>query len=296
MLPAAFWLFTSLFVTRTLGIPRGDMGKAVAYAPLVAFALSLPTGFLADRFGPRVIMATGYFLMASVSAAMAFWVHDYTSFFLIMLVNAGAGVVMAIPMSPMVFQYASPGERGTIFGLIQFVRGAAAFVFSLVLGQIVQMSPSYDPTPIYLDDINKAAEIAERLRDPDTPAVEYIARQLTPELLEQLEQLDGAALRQPVADALNQVLDDPQFYTPERFAGVELPEQSRKLMDQRETEADQVVFNRSLVQTVFGEAIFPKTNYRVSYVANILVSLLGGFVVLSTKRGRYAQPLPAEGT
>lgn len=290
MLPAAFWLFTSLFVTRTLGISKGDMGKATALAPIVAFIFSLPVGFLADRIGPRIVMATGYFLMAGVSAAMAFIVHDFRTFLIVMLVNAGAGIIMAVPMSPMVFQYASPKERGSVFGLIQFVRGLAAFVISLIPGQIVQMSSSYDPTPFYQDDFNKPAQVAARLMNPQTPPEQYIAAQIPDDLLKTLGSTEEAAkLRTPLAQALNQVLDDKDFYTEERFSGFDLPEQSRKLLSRDRSEKEQIIFNRSLVQGIFKDEVFPKANYRVSYIVNIIISLIGGIVVLSTRPGQFRQ-------
>ena len=62
VLPAALFLFTPLYVTDTLGLTKGELGRAQVLGPVLVLALAFPVGWLVDRFGPKWIMAAGFVL------------------------------------------------------------------------------------------------------------------------------------------------------------------------------------------------------------------------------------------
>jgi maltose/moltooligosaccharide transporter len=296
MLPAAFYLFHPLFVTRTLGLTKGQLGESLALVPIVALVVSFPVGYLIDRFGPKWITATGFLLLAVVAWSVAYLVSDHRGLMVAMCAYGAAHVVVSLPMTSLVFQYASEKERGTVFGLIQFVRGFAAFVFSLVIGGIVQYSASPDSTPFFSEDIRQVERLAERIASRDTPLMVYLDDHLSPAARATRTPAAGqdlVRLREQWGEELNRLIRDPALYSPERFRGIELSRQSRKLAGQ-ETVAGPglVVLNRSLLEDAFAAEISRQPNYRLSYLLSVIICLLGAAVTLRT-RSVPVVPVPA---
>lgn len=299
MLPAAFYLFHPLFVTRTLGLTKSQLGEALAVVPIVALAVSFPCGYLIDRYGPKWITAIGFFSVALVAWAVAYWVHDYTGLMIAMIGYGAAHVLVSLPMTPMVFQYASAQERGTVFGLIQFVRGFSAFVFSLLIGWVVQFSSSGDGTLIAPEDIRQATAVAQRIEARDTPTMRHIYSRLSPEMQANLASAradsDVAALRLRLAAEFNAWLDDADFYAPDSFAATELSRQSRRLAEVRpQAGRDLAAFNRSLIEDVFREEISRQPDYRLSYLLSVAICVAGGIITLRTRKGAHGKTLADE--
>lgn len=291
-LPASTSLFNSLFITQTLGLTKTQMGLAVGFAPLVHFVVAFPLGYLADRFGPRYLLGAGFFGIACVNTAMAFLVHDFNTLVIVTLINSGIMIFSHVPMTSMIFQYASPKERGTIFGLIQFTRGAAAFVITLLLGWAVQQSRSYDPTPIYTLDIKNPAALQQRILNPQTPFEQYLNENFKDETLKELSSApDKDAMKKPLAAGLNDIMNGKNIYEEKRFEGVELSRQSRRLIDRADSEKRLKVFNRSLIQDAFPEDLSAKANFRISYIINILIALLASFLAFTSREGKYSQKI-----
>jgi Major Facilitator Superfamily. len=299
MLPAAFYLFHPLFVTRTLGLTKGQLGEALAVVPIVALIVSFPAGYLIDRYGPRGITAIGFFAVALVAWDIAYWVHDYNGLMIAMVGYGAAHVLISLPMTPLVFQYASEQERGTIFGLIQFVRGFSAFVFSLLIGWIVQFSSSTDGTPIVPEDIKQPAEVVRRIEARDTPIMRHFHTKLSPEAQAALARRDAAedpaALRTQLAGEFNTWLDDADFYAPEAFAGVALSRHSRALLEERPQGGKELAaLNRSLIEQTFRDEISRQPDYRLSYLLSVAICVAGGIVTLRTRKGAHAATLADE--
>ncbi|HTO04051.1 MAG TPA: MFS transporter [Opitutus sp.] len=299
MLPAAFYLFHPLFVTRTLGLTKSELGEALAVVPIVALIVSFPTGYLIDRYGPKWITAAGFFAVALVAWGIAYWVHDYTGLMIAMIGYGAAHVLVSLPMTPLVFQYASQQERGTVFGLIQFVRGFSAFVFSLLIGWIVQFSSSPDGTPIVPEDIKQAYQVAQRLEARETPVMRHFYSKLSPEaqagLAEANREADHATVRRQLAQEFNAWLDDADLYTPEAFADEELSRHSRALVRDWPQEGDDLAaLNRSLIENAFREEISRQPDYRLSYLLSVAICVAGGVVTLRTRKGAHAETLVDE--
>jgi Na+/melibiose symporter-like transporter len=297
MLPAAFYLFHPLFVTRTLGLTKSQLGESLALVPIVALVVSFPVGYLTDRYGPKWITAIGFIMLAVVAGGIAYGVSDYRGLLIAMCAFGAAQVVISLPMTSLVFQYTAENERGTVFGLIQFVRGFATFVFSLAIGGVVQFSSSPDSTPLYSEDIRQVEVLAARIEARATPLMVYVHDQLSPPLRATLAApaggRDPARLRNQLGEELNRLIQDPALYAPERFRDVPLSRQSRKLARQPPlTGPALVVLNRSLLEDAFAAEISRQPDYRLSYLLSVLISLLGAAVTLRT-RSMPLIPVPA---
>jgi hypothetical protein len=192
----------------------------------------------------------------------------------------------------MIFQYASPKERGSVQGLVQFCRGAAAFLISLVMGFAVQFSRSYDPTPVYPLDIKQPVEMARRISDSQTPFAEYLRQTMpAPALEEYGSETDKEKLKKALAGAMTALMEDKDLYSPERFPEDNLTRQSRRMITRVKDKDDLKVLNRALLQDTFREELSPKANYRISYAINIFAALFAGALTLTTRKGKYAQTL-----
>jgi len=306
VLMACFSLFQSLFVTRTLQLTLGDFGTMNLIGTAAAFLFSFPAGYLCDRLGPKPVLASGFFLLLFVSIWMSYGDIGYWALMTITIVYCISGVLMAIPMTPIVFQYASPTERGQVFGLIQFVRGFSAFVFSLVLGFMIARVPSYDSMPIYDEDLKQTHALAMAIESQKTPVDQYLFTHLPTDLRAQLntaslEKITIPEQKEPqvnpaykdfkknLAAELTRIARQDLTYSPELFKNVQLRKQSQHfLATPPKNDQQKFVFNRSLIQDSYPDYIQAKQDYRVAYKICIVLSLFAAVLTLTVRKGKYA--------
>lgn len=81
-----------IYFTTIVGLTPGQVALALSIAGGLAMSLSVPSGHIADRFGPRNISAISMALSGVAMAGLAF-VHSYTPFLLIHIVMGALGVV-----------------------------------------------------------------------------------------------------------------------------------------------------------------------------------------------------------
>lgn len=101
---------------------------------LIAYAMgSFASGYLADRFGVRIIVCAGALLSLSLN-----WVTSFaTNFYLVLIPWVANGLVQALgwtPCSGLVTSWWQSKERGVAFGTLLFAAGLsslAAYVLSL---------------------------------------------------------------------------------------------------------------------------------------------------------------------
>lgn len=298
VLPATFFLFNSLYVTDTLGLSKGELGRAQTLGPFLTIALAFPVGWLVDRIGPKWMMATGFVLHAVTFTGMAFFVDGFWSLFAFMTVFGVAQVVALMPMTAMVFQYTAENERGQVFGVVQFTRAFSAFVVTLALGYTVEMAVSSDLTPIRDPDLKETSRLVAQLDRPANPAAREIAAGLSPEtrrLLAEHAAREAEAspeLRVALVADFNRLCSGPLLHAADRFTGIELSHQSRDLLAEPPAGGDALfVLNRSLLQDVLAGSLSRKVNYRLPYYAGIALAVLAAFVALATRRGRFARTL-----
>ena len=81
-----------IYFTSIVGLSPAQVALAISIAGGLAMSLSIPSGHIADRFGPRNICAIA---VAAEGVAMAglLFVHSYTPFLLIHIVMGALGVV-----------------------------------------------------------------------------------------------------------------------------------------------------------------------------------------------------------
>jgi Na+/melibiose symporter-like transporter len=298
VLPATFFLFTSLYVTDTLGLSKTELGRAQILGPFLTIALAFPTGWLVDRHGPKWVMAAGFMLYAIAFAGLAFFTHDFWSLFSFMTVIGVAQVVALMPMTAMVFQYAGSSERGQLFGIIQFTRAFSAFVMTLVLGWAVQTAVSHDPTPIRDQDIKQTRTLITRLTGPNLAGAAEIAARLTPETRTLLQQhaVSGNEASPELRDALvadfNRLCAGPLLLDPASTAGLEVSQHSRDLLGRTGlNDEERFVLNRSLLHDIFADQLSAKVNYSMPYYFGIVLAILATVVALFTQRGRFARTI-----
>lgn len=298
VLPATFFLFTSLYVTDTLGLTKAELGRSQALGPFLTIGLALPTGWLVDRYGPKWIMAVGFALYAIAFSGLAFFTTGFWSLFAFMTVIGVAQVVALMPMTAMVFQYASAQERGQLFGLVQFTRAFSAFVMTLVLGWAVQLTVSHDPTPIREQDLKDTRTLIARLTTPDQSPAQSIAARLPAETAELLRQHAASAqeaspeLRRALVADFNRLCRDTQILAPEDFPALTLSSHAQALLARSDrTPADDFVLNRTLLQDVFSGLLSAKVNYRLPYYFGLMLAALAVAIVLRSQPGKFARTL-----
>ncbi|MBI2498581.1 MAG: MFS transporter [Opitutae bacterium] len=296
-LPAALSLLTPLYVTETLGLSMTALGTVQILGVFLAVVLAFPLGWLIDYVGAKWVMAAGFALYAVASAGLALWTHDYPSLFIYMTLFGIAQTVALMPMTAMVFQYSAPHERGHIFGVIQFCRAFSAFVISIALGSIVQLVDSYEPMSYRTQDMKAPVQLAVRLNAPKDDVTRYVSTHLSPETLKILAQTTAdskptPALSEALAADLDHLLQDSALYTPERFAGVDLSRQGRRLIGEKPGGGDRLtVLNRTLLHDAFPAEISRKVNYRLPYYISVGLALFAMVVALTARRGPYAKTL-----
>lgn len=81
-----------IYFTTIVGLSPAQVALAISIAGGLALTLSVPSGHIADRFGPRNISAIA---VAAEGVAMAglFFVHSYTPFLIIHIIMGMLGVV-----------------------------------------------------------------------------------------------------------------------------------------------------------------------------------------------------------
>ncbi len=288
--------YQSLFIVSQLGLTMKNLASIMTVTPFVAAVVVIPGGYLTDRFGPKYVLTVGFLFWAATSFLMAFVVHSFWPLFIALNLFA-AGTSMSVgALTPMTFQYAGPEERGSIFAVVQFCRGAATWIGTLVLGVLVQHSVLHEPTPFRANDLKQSSEFVTTLNHPKDEISGLIAAHLsesTRELMQQpfdREVGPSDEVKTSVVADMNKLINGPSIYTPDRFADRKLSKQSQDLIQQNPTEgADLMVLNRSLISDAYPEMLSRKVNYRIPYYITLAITLLGAFLTFTSPRGKYAR-------
>lgn len=90
----------------------GNVGTAASFG---YFALVLPAGIIASRYGPRMAIVAGLILITAGCAALG-WVDQYLTILFVMLCMGGGTAMLYTPMIALVVGW-FPGRRGTIIGV-----------------------------------------------------------------------------------------------------------------------------------------------------------------------------------
>jgi MFS family permease len=148
----AFWMVTAVGAAMTLArfseafliLRAENLGVAIAYTPLVlvgmsaVYALSAyPVGRLADRIGPRGLLAAGIACLvgADIVLALASGVAALAAG--VLLWGLHMGLTQGL-LSAMVANSAPEDRRGTAFGVFNLASGIALLAASVIAGALWQ--------------------------------------------------------------------------------------------------------------------------------------------------------------
>ncbi len=295
---ATYSMFLSLFATRGLQMGFGDFGKITMWEPVLTLVLSLPVGYAVDRFGPKGVLILGFLIHAAACFFMIYLVNSGATLLMAFLIRAVGTTFMGMTMTPLVFQYASRQNRGEIFGIVQYSRAFWAFVFSLVMGVVVSSFPSYEPAPFFGDDIRSVNKFAAELKTSNQPLAAYVFSRLSPEMQKDLQRKLGfeetGKVAERLAKELNQICKGPLLSQAASVQMANLSEKSQTLLAQSNlTEQQRFVLNRSLLADC-NPQLKDAINYRVSYWVPALLSIVGIFLTLTMRKGKYARTIGDE--
>ncbi len=126
-----------------LGISESRAAVLLGFFSVSFIVFSVPSGFIASRFGRKRTILTGIVLLAALLFA-GYWVPS-VSFITVMLIVAGfAWALININSLPMVVDIAPQSRLGAYTGLYYFFSMSAAIVGPIVAGTLVDWAGAYN--------------------------------------------------------------------------------------------------------------------------------------------------------
>ena len=247
------------YIRQDLGLTQSQMSWFIS-SFFWSYALAqVPSGWMSDRYGARIMLVI-YILTWSLFTGL---IGASTSFAMLVLTRLGCGLGQsgAYPTAASVVGRWIPiAARGTASSIVANggrIGGALAPVLTAYL--IVLFVPMGTPVELTDGDILLPSELIDRFESKDDAIVESVKLRLqeagTDVAL--LPGSDGGV----IADALNQLLEDPLLYNGEVMQNIKLPDEGMKVLKRLvtgdvnlETE-EQRRFNRFVLEGVFGKEI-----------------------------------------
>ena len=75
-------MFNFLYAQESLGLSYQEYGNVMGWGGVIGLVLSLPVGFLVDRFHALRVYAAGLFLVVVVNIVSFFYVNDFVTFYI----------------------------------------------------------------------------------------------------------------------------------------------------------------------------------------------------------------------
>lgn len=122
-----------LLRAQQLGVPLAMIPLLWAALHVSKSAWSVPGGMLADRFGPRLAILSGWLLYALIYVAFAVASDVWHVWMLFLVYGLFYGLTEA-PEKALVTSLAPPNRRGAAFGAYHFAIGVAALPASVIFG------------------------------------------------------------------------------------------------------------------------------------------------------------------
>jgi DNA-directed RNA polymerase specialized sigma24 family protein len=119
----------------------------------------------------------------------------------------------------------------------------------------------YDPCPaeFLVKHVRDFGRLLDKLCQPPEALAAFLREHLQEATRQVLMQ--WPPLRDVVVADLNQVLDEPSFYTAERFATVKLQDKTRKFLSQHRSDAHPRRLNRMLLTDAYQECLIPARDF-----------------------------------
>lgn len=119
--------------------------------------------------------------------------------------------------------------------------------------------------PFTQRDLLNLGKLVQKLKDPKDPVSEYLAEQLSTEstvlLIDAKPGKVSADLKKSLLTDLNKALKDEFLYDEDRFAAVELPEETKRDALRPLADRDLARCNRRLLVAAYPGVLAPATNY-----------------------------------
>jgi MFS transporter, ACS family, glucarate transporter len=298
------WVFAQRYVKEDLGLSDKQLGWCMSGFFLTYALAQVPSGWLADRFGPRRMMTLYILIWSFFTGAMGL-VGSFLGLLFVRLAT-GIGQAGAYPTCASVVRTWMPfSARGMASSVIAFggrVGGGIAPVLTAWL--VIWFVPLQAPVRLTEADILMIPKTPEQTEQVVAPA-ETLRRELAETLITRMELAPGALdairaeERSDLAERFNRLIEGPVLFDPERLRSLPLEREAKRLLGQDELGPDETQRLNRLVL----EAVFPDTVRKI-YVQGwrsvmifygllgIPVALLFWWIVRDSPRGH---PLVNEG-
>lgn len=143
-----------LSILEAFHITASDLGELYSLLGMVFTLAYVPSGWLADRFSPRVMMT----LALATVGVLGLWFSTYPSFTALKIIflgwGAAGGLLFWASMIKGVKMLATSSEQGRFFGILDGGRGLVeALLASVAVGMFRWMSGPADPGAIRLHPV-----------------------------------------------------------------------------------------------------------------------------------------------
>lgn len=205
----------------------------------------------------------------------------------ILAVVFGTGVIMQeMEQKTIVYLLSRPVPRWRIlvakFAAAWLVTSITS-VFAALLLAVATHEPgaSTGQSRLYPEAVLDRVRLCSSLQLPETPVAEYVYGRLSDKTRSRLNAWDPATpprarLVQSVINDLNRLIErDRNLYTPERFAGVQLPEDVRQMLTEKPRGEALARMNRLLLEAAFPDVFLPSRTTLGQVPRDILILPVG---------------------
>lgn len=136
-------VFVPQLAETALGMPAGTGGYFVIVLGLASGIGAPISGRLTDRFGPKLVLGTGFAISAAAAMAVVWWLIPQPSLVSVItslaLIGLGLGFVVGSPLNYMMLQRTPAAESSSALGTLSLVRSIGTTLApAIMVGFVVQ--------------------------------------------------------------------------------------------------------------------------------------------------------------
>lgn len=153
------------FLSKAVGLDTRGVGMVMTIGPIAAALMGVPAGFLADRYGARLIMVIGIALftigafgMSQVSVANGVVIYVAA----ILFISIGLALFQT-PNNTAVMADARPEQRGLVSGLLALARNLGLITGASLMGAVFALAVGGDTNTASADAIAGGMRMAFQL-------------------------------------------------------------------------------------------------------------------------------------
>ena len=139
---AAYQAGISGFGVFDVGVTAGRVGQFIGLTGVIYLALALPSGLLANRFGPRRVMMIGMIAYGLNALAATQYIRNEQTLLLALLVGGTAWVFVFVNSLPLVMNTDTGNNFGVFAGLYFLAFQAASIAGPLLSGALIELTGS----------------------------------------------------------------------------------------------------------------------------------------------------------